>query len=454
MVYNLKDFETFTPTKKTLAVMGNPIAHSLSPVLHLELAKKAGLDFDYIALQVSPEEFPRVLELAREKLWGFNLTMPLKQQVIPYLDYADDEVSLTGSANTIVVKDGKLYGYTTDGVGLCDALLMEFDTLNEKEVLILGAGGAARSVASALIRRNAKVTVAVRSKEKGERFTKDIACDFVLMNDISDKFDIFINATPLGMNSDDPAPVDISTLEKLSFVYDCIYNPPMTKLLINAKEQGIGYDNGLSMLVLQGAYAERHWFDATFDKDIIKGIIKKLRAQNAILRLKDVYNKSNIVLTGFMGSGKTTVGKWLAEVLGVEFVDLDSKIETEQNMKITEIFDKYGEEYFRKLETKACEDCLRFENTVISTGGGTVIRFDNDKILKKNSLIIFLNRTLDEIYRNLQGSTNRPLLQVQNVEEHIRSLYEMRQPQYLERADIAVTFPGGADPVNEILLFI
>lgn len=454
MVLNLKQFEEFTPKKKTFAVMGFPISHSLSPVLHGEFSKETGIDFDYIAIEILPEEFPETIKLAREKLSGFNLTMPLKQIVIPYLDELDTEVKVTGSANTVMVKDGKLHGYTTDGVGLVDALLLNFSSLDNKNTLILGAGGAARSVASSLIQCNAKVTVAVRSQEKGEKFAADFSCDYVLFDEIQDNFDILINVTPVGMKADDPSPVDISKLKKLEFVYDCIYNPPLTKLLKDAKSFGIPYDNGLSMLVLQGAHSEKHWFGIDMPIDISRKIIKSLRANLALKRLKDIYNKENIVLTGFMGSGKTTVGKWLADALSLDFIDLDVKIETEQKMKISEIFDKFGEEYFRSLETKACKDCLNLSNTVIATGGGTVIRNDNDKTLKENSLIIFLNRTIDEIYKNLEGSTNRPLLQVDNVNEHIRSLYESRQPLYMASSDISVTFPQGFDAVDEILLSI
>ena len=454
MVLTLKQFEEFIPTKKTFAVMGFPVSHSLSPALHGEFSKETGVDFDYIAIEVAPDDFPKALEIAREKLSGFNLTMPLKQIVIPYLDELDAEVKITGSANTVMVKDGKLHGHTTDGVGLADALLLNFKSLNNKNILLLGAGGAARSVASALIQCNAKVTVAVRSQEKGKKFSADFSCNYVLFDEIQDDFDILINATPVGMKADDPSPIDISKLKKLEFVYDCIYNPPLTGLLKDAKAMGLPCDNGLSMLVLQGAYSEKHWFSADIPMDTSKKIIKILRSRQALTRLKELYGKQNIVLTGFMGSGKTTVGKWLADALNLHFIDLDAKIEAEQKMKISEIFDKFGEEYFRSLETNACKDCLNLSNMVIATGGGTVINRDNDKILKENSLVIFLNRTLDEIYKNLEGSTNRPLLKVDNVNEHIRSLYELRQPKYSEHADISISFPDNSDPVNEILLSI
>ncbi|MBR5479858.1 MAG: shikimate dehydrogenase [Clostridia bacterium] len=454
MVLNLEEFKKFTPKKKTIAVMGKPIHHSLSPILHTEFSKETGIDFDYIALEVSPDEFPAALKLAKEKLCGFNLTMPLKQTVIPYLDEADKEVTLTQSANTVVINNGRLHGYTTDGVGLVDALLLKTETLKNKAVLILGAGGAARSVASALVASGVVVSVAVRSEEKGKAFSSILPCNYVLFDDIYDKYDILINATPVGMNDDDLPPIDISKLQRLTLVYDCIYNPPMTKLLRDARDSGIAYDNGLSMLVLQGAYSEQYWFSADISNAVIDSIMRKLRASQALARLAEVHGKSNIVLTGFMGCGKTTIGKMLADAIGFDFVDLDEKIESEQNMKITEIFSKYGEEFFRKLERNACQDCTNLKHTVIATGGGTVIRSDNAEILKKNSLLIFLNKKLDEIYRNLEGSTNRPLLMVENVHEHIRSLYEFRQPQYLERSELDVTFPDGAEPVNEILLSI
>ena len=333
-------------------------------------------------------------------------------------------------------------------------MTLKIDTLKDKSILILGAGGAARSVASALINFGAVVTVAVRSAEKGANFAKSLNCNYVMFHNIKDEYDILINATPIGMKDDDLSPVDVSKLKKLLLVYDCIYNPPMTKLLSCAKDAGIAYDNGLSMLVLQGAYSEKHWFDADISLATGEVIINKLRVRQALSRLSDIHGKSNIVLTGFMGCGKTTIGKMLADAIDFDFIDLDEKIETEQNMKITEIFEKHGEEHFRNLERKACEDCTQLKRTVIATGGGTVIRFDNDKILKKNSLVVFLNKSLDEIYRNLEGSSNRPLLKVDNVREHIRSLYEFRQPQYSERADVEVTFPIGSDSVNEILLSV
>lgn len=462
MVYHLQEFENFHPQRQTLAVFGNPVSHSLSPALHMEFGRETGIDFDYIALEVTEEEFPRALELAREKLCGFNLTMPFKQLVIPFLSEQSEDVKRTGSANTVSVIDGKFHGFTTDGVGLCDALRFMIPSLQDQRVLILGAGGTARSVADEIARSGASVTVAVRSKEKGEKFVRDLqdatgstAFSYVMFDAIPDAFDILINTTPVGMKPGDPAPVNLYNFTNLKCVYDCIYSPPMTQLLRDAQARHILWDNGLSMLVLQGAYSETNWYHASFSDETVKDIIARLRAQQALSRLHHVYGKTNIALTGFMGSGKTTIGKRLAQLLHMNFVDLDAKIEAEQRMKITEIFDKRGEEYFRTLETRACEDCLKLENTIISTGGGTVIRYDNDKILKKNSLIVFLNRTFHEIERNLQGSSSRPLLQVNNVREHIRSLYDFRQPQYLERTDITVDFPGDhIDAAQHVLLFI
>ncbi len=458
MVYHLEDFEQFTPQRQTLAVFGNPVAHSLSPALHQEFGRESGVDFDYIALEVTEEEFPRALELARQKLCGFNLTMPFKQLILPYLSELSDAVRSSGSANTVSVINGKFYGFTTDGAGLCAALLCMIPTLSGQRVLILGAGGAARSITDELLKANASVTIAARNSEKSAAFAADFkgAVSCVPFDAIPDAFDVLINATPIGMRMSDSAPVNLFNLTELRCVYDCIYNPPMTPLLRDAQKRRLLWDNGLSMLVLQGAFSQMHWFHTAFSDDMIEQTITTLRAQQALRRLHEVHGKTNIALTGFMGCGKTTIGKRLAQLLHMNFVDLDAKIEAEQRMKITEIFDKRGEEYFRELETRACEDCRNLKNTVISTGGGTVIRFDNDKILKEDALIVFLNRTFAEIERNLEHSTNRPLLQVNNVREHIRSLYEFRQPQYLERADISVEFSSDdvEDAVQHVLLYL
>ncbi len=446
MVHTLKTFENFIPERDTYAVFGNPIRHSLSPQLHKSLGKFSNNNFDYIAVEIAEDEFPAALDIAKEKLCGFNLTMPFKQLILPYLSHCDDEVLRTGSANTVKVVNGEFYGFTTDGLGLCAALKMKIDTLAGRNVLILGAGGTARSVAGQLAQNGASVTVAVRDANKGKAFVSDLeektklnSFSYTSFSSVPDKFDILVNTTPVGMNSIGVSPIDLSQFKNLKLVYDCIYSPPMTELLLQAKSLNIPFDNGISMLILQGAFSETHWFGLDFSDSVIKTVIENIKIEQIKRRLSEVHNKKNIALCGFMGSGKTTIGKKIASLLNMDFIDLDELIELQQGMKIKEIFAKYGEEYFRSLETDACKSLSSIENTVISLGGGCVLFNNNDKIVKENAYLIFLNRTFEEIEENLQGSTNRPLLDRNNVFD----LFTERQPKYLACADTAVSFENG-----------
>ena len=464
-VYSMQEFESFIPKRKTFALFGSSAAFSLSPSLHNEIFRRCGTDAEYIAITATCEELPRALELAREKLAGFNCTIPFKQTIIPYLAQADKRVSVLGAANTIVVKNGEFFGYNTDGQGFSSALRLSSVTLTEKRLLLLGCGGAALSIAfEAAVCGASHVTVAARSREKAMAFINRVATatgldifDFQPIDSVCGEYDILVNATPVGMGeSADESPIDLARISGLTFVYDCIYHPPMPQLLNEAEARGIRWDNGLSMLVLQGVQAQYHWMDIPpYSDELLGDIIDFIGVKQARERLKEVHGSSNIALTGFMGCGKTTIGKKLAALLGMDFIDLDQKIEAEQGTTISDIFEKRGEMYFRDLETLACHDLVKLENTVIATGGGTVIRDRNAEILKENCLILFLYQTLEQIEQNLSGSYARPLLQVQNVSEHIKSLYDFRTPQYLEKSDIAVRFPKGTpDNARHTLMHI
>ncbi len=450
-VYSMQEFEHFKPERRTLALFGSSAAFSLSPSLHNEIFSKSGIDAQYIAVTSSPDELPHALSLAREKLVGFNCTIPFKQTIIPYLSQMSDQVSVLGAANTISVVNGEFHGYNTDGIGFSQALKLNSVSLKDKHVLLLGCGGAALAVAYEAARCGAKkITVAARSADKAEEFIKRLrsaTCldifNHVPLDTVCGEYDILVNATPVGMGETQHlSPVNLDRLSNLSFVYDCIYHPPMPKLLKDADERGIPWDNGLSMLVLQGAMAHKYWFGScNYSDELISDVINHIGVKQASERLNSLWKRSNIALTGFMGCGKTTVGKKLADIMGMDFIDLDQKIEKDMNMSISDIFEKHGESYFRELETRACMDLIKLKNTVIATGGGTVIRNRNADILKENCVIVYLNRSLPQIERNLKGSHSRPLLQVPNVSEHIKSLHEFRAPQYLQSSDVVVYFP-------------
>lgn len=149
----------------------------------------------------------------------------------------------------------------------------------------------------------------------------------------------------------------------------------------------------------------------------------------------------NIVLTGFMGTGKTEVGRLLARKLGYKFIDADSVIEEDQKMPITEIFKRFGEPYFRDIESKVIKRLSEMEGVVISTGGGAVLRQENMDNLRKNGIIICLMASPETIYERTKKDTSRPLLQVENPLQRIKELLDFRRPYY-EKADIMIDTDG------------
>ncbi|MEG2571010.1 MAG: hypothetical protein RSA70_06205, partial [Clostridia bacterium] len=315
MVLSMAQFEAFVPMRNTLAVFGNPIEHSLSPALHIEFGRQSGLDFDYIAINVTPDEFPRAMELAREKLYGFNCTMPFKKLVVPYLDEIDEASKMLASVNTVLVHNKRLIGCSTDGAGMLDALTLSGCTIPNMQVLIVGNGGAALSIAHDLALGGAHITALVRSAEKGRIFADTLkdaagldAFSWTLAPDLTDDYDIIINATPLGMSDGDASPVNLNDFTRVKHVSDCIYDPPITALLLEAAKKGISWENGLPMLVAQGARSQKFWFNIEFSPEELSNTILSLRASRAKTRLNAVRGKANIALTGFMGCGKTTIG--------------------------------------------------------------------------------------------------------------------------------------------------
>lgn len=162
--------------------------------------------------------------------------------------------------------------------------------------------------------------------------------------------------------------------------------------------------------------------------------------------------KKNIVLTGFMGAGKTTVGKRLADALKIPLVDTDDLIEVKAGMKISEIFDRHGEEYFRDLEEKVVEEVSRLRSHVIVTGGGVVLREKNMRNLRRNGVIIYLHASPEVIYRRIKDQTHRPLLQVEDPEGKIRQLMEFRAPYYANNDFTVDTSRLTVDEVVEAVL--
>ena len=277
-----------------LQVIGDPIGHSLSPVLHSKVLEELGRPYDYKAVQVKKGELKSYIDSAiAGGVKGFNLTMPHKTDILPFLDQIDPEAQLLGSVNTVKIEKGKLYGYNTDGRGFMKALENTGYNAKDKNIVVMGAGGVSDAVAKKLARAGAKkITVLNRTLDKAKAICNKIEyaesiCDTLSTESLSKAAGdchILVNCTPLGMHGTERDFDDLSFLENLpkgALVYDLIYNPEETTLLKVARQLGHKTLNGLNMLIYQGLIADEIFLDETLDfarfEEKIKNNMKKLK---------------------------------------------------------------------------------------------------------------------------------------------------------------------------------
>ena len=274
--------------EKRYALTGYPLGHSLSPIIHKELFEISKTQGIYELLEIEPESLCDKIEMLK-KLSGFNVTIPHKSAIIPYLDKLSEKAALFGAVNTVEVKDGILTGHNTDCTGFLNAL-DSADIALEGRVLICGCGGVSRMFAFESALAGCEVTLAVREKslEKCRVLQNELKeklgaeCSIVLLSDAGSGYNLIINGTPLGMFPNvDGCPLDRKTVESAKAVFDSIYNPYETVLLRYAREAGIKYQNGLSMLVWQAAAAQEIWNSVKFEEQEIQRVIETLRVHSA-----------------------------------------------------------------------------------------------------------------------------------------------------------------------------
>ena len=392
---------------KKYGCIGKKLTHSFSKEIHGELA-----DYEYELIELSEEEIPSFFE--KKDFEAINVTIPYKQTVIPYLDSVSDIAKRIGAVNTIVNKNGKLYGYNTDYYGMKALIEKVGLDLNEKKVLVLGTGGTsktARIVASDL---GASEILTVSRRKTEEYITYEEAV--TLHTDAK----IIINTTPSGMYPNtESKPIDISSFSQLEGVIDAVYNPLCTNLILDAKEKGIKAEGGLYMLVMQAVVAVEKFLDTKIAKETANKVYASVFAA-----------KENIVLTGMPGSGKSTVGRML-NMDGYTFIDTDTEIEKRCGCTIKELIAQKGEKYFRDLESEVIRDVSSESCRIISTGGGAILREENVRSLKRNGKIFFINANLSR----LRASDDRPL---SNTEDKLIRLYHERIGIYQSTSDVTV----------------
>jgi len=248
---------------KITGIFGYPIEHTLSPAMHNAAFEDLNLNYCYVPFLVHPDLLEKaVLAIKAMNICGLNITIPHKEKVMPFLDEVNEEASFIGAVNTIVNSDSKLTGYNTDGRGFMQSLSENGISTEGKEIVIIGAGGASRAISYYLSQKAKALYLYDIDKGKVDKLADDlrkIRKNVSIAEDISniDRFDVIINATPLGLKKEDPLPFNTSRLKKEQIVCDLIYKK--TRLFEQAEEKGCIALDGLGMLLWQGIFAFELW---------------------------------------------------------------------------------------------------------------------------------------------------------------------------------------------------
>ena len=393
-------------------LIGGKLGHSYSKLIHEMLC---GYRYDLCPL---PTEAEARAFLKKRLFKAINVTIPYKKLVMEYCTYIDPRAKAIGAVNTVVNKNGLLYGYNTDYSGfahLCEAHGVDF---TGRTVLILGTGGTHNTTSAVARDKGAAKILTVSRKpdpEKGElSYTQALTSGA----------QILINTTPAGMYPNvGVCNLDVAAMPGLEAVLDVVYNPDKTELILRAEEAGVPVAvGGLEMLVAQAVHAAEYFLGRRFED--AAGEIDRITA--ALRR-----DTRNVALIGMPSSGKTTVGRALAEALGKRFVDLDEEIVKADGRSIPEIFAAEGEDSFRRKETEQTARFAKEGRQLLSCGGGVIKRPENIRLLRQNGVILFLDRPLEA----LTVGGGRPL---SSSTDALRAMYTERRPLYLAAADAVV----------------
>ncbi len=418
-------------------LIGRVLGHSYSKEIHEQIA-----DYQYELKELEPSELDGFL--SKRDFKAINVTIPYKQDVIPFLDFVDERAEKIGAVNTIVNRAGKLHGYNTDFDGMLALIRKIGIEAKGKKALILGTGGTAKTAHAVLEFLDAAEILHVSRKlsdikiswmeEKG----LPVPVTYQEAESLHSDAEIIINTTPSGMYPEvTQKPIDLSRFPELEGVLDVIYNPLRTNLVLDAEELDIPAEGGLYMLAAQAVYACGHFLNREISTEEID------KAYQSVLN-----QKRNTVLCGMPSCGKTTIGNLLQERLQMPLIDTDVKIVERIGMEIAEYAALCGETAFRDVESSIVQEAASVGGSIIATGGGVVLREGNVRALKRNGVLVFIDRPLEL----LQATADRPF---SADPEALKKRYEERYDIYCYTADYRVDGSGSAEEVaGQILRFL
>ncbi len=396
-------------------LIGEKLSHSLSPMIHSMLGNN-----EYTLIEVEKDKIERFFK--DRDFCAVNVTVPYKKVAYAACDLLSETARTLGNVNTIVkLDDGRLYGDNTDAFGF-EYLLGRADIdVKGKKCLVIGSGGASATVCAVFGKLGGDVSV-LRHADNTEVGRAKYLADT----------QVIVNTSPVGMYPHfDESPIRLSDFSSLYAAIDLIYNPRRTNFILDATDLGIKYSGGLPMLAAQAVRADEIFFGRKQSGDIVESIIGKLDR-----------SMCDIVLIGMPGCGKTTVGRIVAKKLDREFVDIDAEIERMASMSIPDIFKARGEHGFREIESAVTADiCRSMCGRVIATGGGVVTVPENIPVIRRNSIVFFIERPISSLPTN-----GRPLSAVGSLHE----MYKKRAPLYRQACDFKVSGKSAEETADKI----
>lgn len=410
-------------------LLGHPLGHSVSPFIHEYLGRNLGINVKYDKYDIEENEIDSSLaRFSAEEFAGLNVTIPYKNIIMEKMTRVDAAATKLGAVNTVVIKDGSFEGFNTDYLGLKRELEYFGVEIINRNVVILGAGGASRAVKYMCELFGAsKVRQFNRTPGKDGSESFEEACKLTA----NDK-QVVIQTTSVGMypNVTQTCITDEAFYDGIGVGIDIIYNPLETCFMKMVKSHGGRAYNGLRMLLYQAVESFKLFHnikDVPFE-------VEEGCYRNLLLNMNQ-----SIVFCGMMGSGKSTLGRILAEEGGALFVDTDEFIEKAEGMSINDIFETKGEEAFRKMEHEALGQLLvKYRNSekkvVYSLGGGMCNPMNID-LIRRLGYVCYINCDVDTLCDRLGNDTSRPLLKNTDLRNKIETLLKERHELYMEASD-------------------
>ncbi len=430
------------------AVTGRPVLHSKSP--QMQNAAFAALRIHARYLRIAAGSAQEALATAAILgVKGMNITSPLKDEFAAAAHTLDSSVGKAASVNCITIMDGKITGYNTDTYGAAQALLQNGVKLKGARACVLGAGGAARSALAALLGEGAQVTVMNRTEGKAKEIAQTFGCPcYGLSGSDLEKIipgaDVVVSALS---TSEEIIPAGL--LQSGSVVLDANYSSA-SKLSQAAAKKGCRVIDGKEWLLFQGAKSFEIF---TGKKAPIGQMRAALYAGPQPAGAAVAKPARNIVLTGFMGTGKSSVAREIAKISGMKAVDTDAGIEKKARATISEIFAASGEQAFRALERSEIAALAGSENCAIACGGGAVLDPQNVPRIRALGIVVLLCAGIPAILGHIKNPASRPLLAKGSPEDAAGRLFSQRIPAYAGACDLVVGTKGKtAHEIAEVVL--